>query len=50
MWLDFSDVELIRLAYDYCLDDILEREGNKLLNRSEVELALRDYEHNYAFA
>lgn len=50
MWTDFSDVDLIRLAYDYCLDNILEREGNTLLNRAEVERVLTDYEHTHCFA
>ena len=50
MWTDFSDLDLIRLAYDYCLDLVLEREGNTLLNREVVELALTEYEHDNCYA
>lgn len=50
MWADFSDIDLIRLAYDYCLDNILDRSGNELLNREEVERVLTDYEYTHCFA
>lgn len=50
MWTDFSDVDLIRLSYDYCLDYVLELDGSALLNRDVVELALSEYEYENSFA
>lgn len=50
MWADFSDLDLIRLAYDYCLDDVLERDGNTLLNREVVERTLTEFEHDSCYA
>lgn len=50
MWVDFTDKDLIRLAYDYCLDHILQVEGSRLLNRADVERVLTRYEMDMAFA
>jgi hypothetical protein len=50
MWADFDDLELVRLAYDYCLDDILEVEDRKLVNREQVERTLTRYEYDHCVA
>ncbi len=50
MWAGFTDKELICLAYDYCLDYILQVEKGVLMNRVEVERILTRYEHDLAFA
>lgn len=50
MWNDFDDLELVRIAYDYCLDDILQVENRKLVNREEVERKLTRYEYDHCLA
>jgi hypothetical protein len=50
MWNGFSDTDLIRLAYDYCLDACLMIQDGVLMNRSQVERILTEYEHDLAFA
>ena len=49
MWDSFTDIELIRLAVDYGLQDQVVVIGGRLFNREEVEACLTSYEHDLAF-
>lgn len=49
MWSDFSDVEIIDLAFDYGIEEEVVSIGGRLFNREEVEARLTAVEYDLAF-